>query len=266
MALFISPLGQIRGKSAGSVFSIWRGKNIMKRYSKPTDRGTLLKYQQFKDGIIPPEQFSFPQFNQRRLIINPLMHIGRFNPDFLDDIWKPEVKARHLNMSALNLFVQQNATQLYASIDKTLEYDPITNSPNLLLMEMSQGILEGTSSFSAEYNPGTGQIDFTWNPDHFRDGSDSDYVYAVVIAKPLLESYGRNGNWQPALTMYGPIMLANFYPSPPGLPKTRGNGSATWNMPPGLDADDLSAFLFFFKVVTTNGTNLRSPSLSTQVT
>jgi hypothetical protein len=252
MALFMSPLGQIRGKSAGSVFSIWRGKNIMKRYSKPTDRGTLLKYQQYKDGIIPPEQFSFPQFNLRRLVINPLMHIGRYNPDFIEDIWKPEVEARHLRMSGLNLFIQQNATQLYASIDKTKEYDPLSNTPDLRKMEISQGILEGTKSFSVTYSAGT--LWWTWNTEHWGNGKDTDDVYGIIIAKPLLESYGRSGNWEPALKMFGPEKIG-----------TRITGHATWNIEPDLIADDLTAFIFFFAIVT-DGKNIWSPSSSKQVT
>jgi hypothetical protein len=188
------------------------------------------------------------------------MHIGRYNPDFLNNVWKPEVKSRHLNMSGLNLFIQQNATQLYASIDKTKEYEPIENEPNLLLMEIANGTLEGTSSLSVEYNPTTGETSFDWNPKCYTNGQSTDTAYGVVIAKPLLESYGRNGNWQPALIMYGPTQFAG-QPTRGGL----GTGKGILTLPEGLDATNLSAFLFFFKVVT-NGTNIRSPSLSTQVT
>jgi hypothetical protein len=256
---FASTFGTIVGKVNGNVGRRWRGINIITKYTVPSDKGTLLKYQQMKDGIITPDKFSFPQFNLRRLIVNPIMHMGRHNTEFIDFVWNTEVKARHLQMGGLNLMAKENITQLYGSIDKNLEFDPVTNSPDITKMIMSTGILEGTSSLSATYNPTTGIAALTWDTDHYTNGADTDYAGFIIVKKPLLESYGRAGNWQPALAMY-----FQKYNPPPGLPYTRASGTGEIAIDTGLDPDDLTAFIFFFTVATDK--TLISISLSSVVT
>ena len=256
---FASPFGTIIGKVNGQIGKRWRGKNVITKYTIPTDRGPLLQYQQMKDGLIPPDRFSFPQFNLRRLVVNPLMHMGRHNPDFIAKIWKTEVEARHLNISGLNLFCKSNITQLYASFDKTLEFDPITNSPDITKLIIATGILEGTSELTATYDTATGNVVFTWNPEHYANGADTDYAFFVVVKKPLLESYGRWGNWQPALAMY-----YFAFPAPPALPTSRVEGTSTRTIDPGLDAANLTAFAFF--LTTAQDPRLISISASSVVT
>jgi hypothetical protein len=271
---FASPFGTIIGKVNGQVGSRWRGLNLIKKFTVPTDKGTILKYQQMKDGIIPPDRFSFPIFNLRRAVVNALMHMGRENPDFLTDIWKPEVKSRALNMSGLNLFCKENITQLYASLDKTLEFYsaeenqiPVevlpTNTIDITQMVVAEGILEGTSLLSATYDTATGYVELTWSPTCLKDGLATDIAAACVIQKPVFESIGRNGNWQPALKLwYFPTFPRS--PLPPGPAKTRTDGSGTLAIATGLDAANLTAFIFFFQQGSIK--TLVSISLSTVVT
>lgn len=255
---FASPFGTIVGKVNGQVACRWRGRNVIKKLTIPTDRGNLLKYQQMKEGLIPPEAFSFPQFNLRRVIMNPLMFMGRHNPTFLHAVWKNEVDARKLDMGALNLFCKSNVTTLYASMDKALEFDPITNSPDLAQLKMAEGILEDTKTFTATYDTATGEMVFTWNADHFTNGLDTDYAMFAVVKKPILEEYGIDKNWEPALAMY---YLG--FPTPPALPSSRVDGTDTRDIDPGLAAADLTAFIFFFTAIT--APRYISKSLSVQV-
>lgn len=241
---FASPFGTIIGKVNGQVGCRWRGQNVIKKYTVPADKGTLLKYQQYKDGIIPPSSFSFPQFNLRRLVINPLMHISRDAPTFISDVWKLEANSRKLMMSGQNLIMQANISQLYASFDPTIEFDPVTNTPDLTKLVMSQGILEGATGFGATYDTGTGIVTFEWDPAHYQSGKDDDFVSFVILAKPILESIGRAGNWKPALKIY---YFKNGDP-PPAVAPVRADGTGQVTIDTGLDPNDLFGFIFFFQV------------------
>jgi hypothetical protein len=263
---FASPFGTIIGKVNGQVGSRWRGLNILKKYTIPADRGTLLTYQQYKAGSIPPDRFSFPQFNLRRVIVNPLMFMSRNNPEFIQTVWKSEVKKRDLNMSGNNLLTKANIATLYASMDRDAEFDPITNTPDLTKLVMSMGTLEPTKAITAKYATGTGIVTLTWNTDHFMNGADTDAVSCVIVKKPILEEYGEFGNWRPALSMYYIPIVATAYPTPPGSPKSRKDGGGTVTIDSGLTATDLTAFIFFFQSRLDLTHDEQSGSVSVQVT
>jgi hypothetical protein len=257
-----SPFGEIRGKVNGQVGTEWKGIRIVKKWTKPSDKGNILQYQKMKDGIITPDKFSYPSFNLRRCIIGPLMNAGRQNFEgFLDLIWGAEARARHLRMSGLNLFIKENATALYASMDKTIEYNPPTNDVDFKVLLMSQGILEGTTDFSCNYNSGLGQLNLTWQNGHWGNGSDTDTVQVIVLAKPLLQSFGRMGSWMPALKLFGPLTPTTGFPP---VACTRAVSSGKCMIQPGLTAANLTAFLFFFAVMDYK--TVFSKTLSLQVT
>jgi len=252
MALYSgSPMGEIRGKLNGTVALKWKRKLVIRKYAVPSDRGTLLKYQQFKDGE-PGVIFSLPQFNLRRCILNPLLKCSRDHlEDWIFPIWKLAAQRRHLQMSGLNLLLKDNITTLYASMDKTIEYDPATNKPDLTKLQMSTGELEGTNSLTCTYDTATGLLDFVWDQNCYANGQASDIAKAIILAKPLLDTIGRDGNWEPALMMYGPTGLTNQV--------TRGGfgtGHGHMTIPAGYDAADLTAFIFFFAI--TNHGNIYS--------
>jgi hypothetical protein len=270
MKYYAAPFGVGRGKLNGTIFRVWRGIPIASRFTIPLDKGTLLKYQQMKDGIITPDKFSFPQFNQRRAIMNMLMKTGRDHmDDWIHPVWTPEAKARHLLMSGLNLMVKSNLTALLASMDKATEfYSPAenqipvealpTNTIDLKQMQVATGELEGTQSFTCTYATGTGIVLFTWNATIFGNGLDTDSVWAIILAKPVFNSIGRNGAWQPALQAY-PLRVAHEMTD-----ATRVDAHGGGAIPAGLTPADLTAFIFFSQV-TFSKTN-HSDSKSAVVT
>jgi len=258
-----SPLGEIHGKVNGIVAVKWKRTLVARKYAVPADRGSLLKYQQFKDGI-PGVVFSFLQFNLRRVAINPLLKLARdHKEDWIYPIWTEAAKKRHLQMSGMNLLLKTNITNLYASFDKALEYDPITNSPDLTKLQLSIGDLEGTQSLTCTYKTDTGITDFSWNGQIFSNGNISDDVYGIILAKPLLQSIGREGNWEPQLTMYGPHRLTT--PGVPPHPSTRQDGTGYTVIPADLDVADLTAALFFCQLAP-NGKNEYSSTRASNVT
>jgi len=256
---YASPFGTIIGKVNGNIGRRWKGLNIITKFTIPSDKGTLLKYQQMKAGTITPDKFSYPQFNLRRVIVNPLMFIARASPTWLESIWGAEVKSRHLRMSGINLLEKANVSNLYGSMDKTLEFDPITNTPDLTKLVVAIGELEGTQSLTCSYNPTTGVVSFVWNKNCYTNGKATDIAYGMVIAKPILNSFGEAGNWEPALRVFGPTQLTG-QPTRGGL----GTGTGLLSIPQYLYSPDLIGFVFFFTVVEER--NLYSVSISAQST
>lgn len=254
---FGSPWGAIRGKVNGLVGMAWKGILTTRALVYPTQRGTLQNYRDMKGGIIPPEQFSFPQFNLRRCITQILIKICSDNmTGWIYPVWSPLTVSKGLKMSGMNLFVKRNDANLFASMDRTLEYDPVTNTPDLKVLQMSEGELEPTQEITtAEYNTATGILNLAWDITCYGNGLPTDKTYCIIAKKPLLDSYGEFGNWQAALTLFniGEIGVRGepFMPIPITLP-------------PGLDAADLTVYLFFFAVIENK--NTWSPSLSIQVT
>jgi len=254
MKYYAAPFGIGRGKLNGTVFAVWRGIPIAKKFTIPLDKGTILKYQQMKDGIITPDKFSFPQFNQRRAVMNVLMKTGRDHmDDWIHPVWTPEAKDRRLSMSGLNLMTKSNITALLASLDKTTEfYSPEenqipvetlpTNTIDLTKMQVATGELEGTGAFTCTYATGTGILAFTWDATIFGNGKDTDTAHAIIIAKPIFNSIGRNGAWQPAMQMW----TMDIYHHPADA--TRVDGDGTGEIPIGLDPTLLTAFIFFSQV------------------
>jgi hypothetical protein len=238
---YASPFGSIRGKVNGSVGVGWKGKNVLRKYAIPTDRGSLLKYQQYKGGIIPPDLFSFPQFNLRRVCNNPLFKIAHDHfQDFIVPIWKEMAREKRLLMSGTNLFMRTNTTTIYASFDKTIEYDASTNKPDLTKLILVDGELETTQSMTATYDPSSGFMNFTWNTHHYTNGKDTDTVYAIILKEPVVIDVGATGHWQPSLVMFGPTQLRHDLAA-----ATRADGAGLMTITPGLTASNLIAYLFF---------------------
>jgi len=257
---YASPFGIISGQVGDEIGSGWKGIRYIKKYTIPTDKGSLIKYQQMKAGTITPDKFSFPQFNLRRVIMNPLMYAGRQNPIiWIEQIWGEECKSRHLRMSGLNLLVKANVSNLYGSMNKNIEFDPITNTPDLTKLVVAIGELEGTQSLTCSYNPTTGVVSFVWNKNCYTNGKATDIAYGMVIAKPILNSFGEAGNWEPALRVFGPTQLTG-QPTRGGL----GTGTGLLSIPQYLYSPDLIGFVFFFTVVEER--NLYSVSISAQST
>lgn len=238
-----SPWGQIRGKVFDHVGGVWKGINWLRVRILPTQRGTLDLYRKLKDGLITPDQFSYPQMNIRRAVLQVLGYIARMNLSlWIYPVWEALCTKRGWTMTGANAFVRRNAATLLNTMDRDIEYDPTTNAPDLATILVSDGDLEAPAGItSATYNTATGAVVVIWDASTYTNGADDDVCNLVIVKKPILESVGRDGTWYPSLFMY-PIMAA---PPPPGVAATRVDGTVTVTLPTGLSADDLTAYLFF---------------------
>lgn len=258
-----SPWGFVRGKMGDYVGGVWKGVVWVRVRILPTQRGTVDLYRDLKDGIIPPERFSFSQMNIRRAITQVLGYIGRRNISaWIYPIWEALVTKRGWTMTGINAFVKRNAALLLTTMDRTAELildsaDPDYNEPDLSKMLVSDGDLEGPAALlTAAYDATTGDLEITWDPTVYTNGHDTDKAYVMVAKKPLLESVGRDGTWYPSLFMYGP------YVAEP-MAVLRESGTITYTLPADLDYEDLTAFLFFRDTEDIIGF---SPSLGLQAT
>lgn len=255
-----SPWGYIRGKLDDAVGGAWKGINWVRVRIEPTQRGTLDKYRLFKDGLLDPSQFSYPQFNIRRCVLQVLGYVARFNlTSWIRPVWEELVTKRGWTMTGTNAFVRRNAATFFSSMLRTAEYVVGLNEPDLEDLLVSDGDLEGTTAGGATYVPGTGVLTVTWTASVFTNGAADDQAQVIVLKKPLLESVGRDGTWYPALFAYP------FIPAPPSpaFPAERSAGTVDVTLPTGLAAADLVAYVFFRDAAGTIG---YSPSLARQVT
>jgi len=253
-----SPWGTLRGKLNGAVGGGWKGINWARVLIYPTQHGTIAMYKDYKNGIIPPEDFSFPQFNLRRLSTGPLGNLAKNNmSNLINPIWAQYTRRKEFLMSGLNAYIKYSSADLLNSMpDKTAEFDPDTNSPDLRVIQMSRGELEETIEFSeCLYAPLTGAIYPTWDMNIYKNGKSVDLAYIAILSKPIVESYGVDGTWEPALYLYGPAQKCT---------RADGDGGAIGGiLPTGLDPEDLTAFTFFRDVDNIIG---YSKSASVQVT
>lgn len=241
MAKYIgSPWGQILGKLNGSVGGKWKGINWVRVLVHPAQQGSLEKYRMYKDGLIGIPPFSFPQMNIRRASLQVLGYVARTNlSNFINIIWYDYVQKHALVMTPSNAFVQKSAALLYYSMPNIdQEFVVGANEPDLKVIKMSDGDLEGTPILTAVYVPGTGVLTVTWDKTCYTNGLPTDLTWIVVAKKPILESVGRNGTWMPKLFMYGPY-------NPPALGTTRAAEVAVYPLPIGLTIADLTVYLFF---------------------
>ena len=244
MKLRKNPLGEYVGKIGNTVGGKWKSVYWVRTLVYPTQRGTLELYYLLKQGLISPEKFSFKQMNIRRLSLSPLGWVAENNlASLIYPVWERLARRKHLSKSGVNLFVKANARTLFTSmphIDQ--EFDPTTNSPDIKKILMSDGILEPINTIvGGHYDTANGKVSVQWNSTCFTNGQPDDYAYIVVLKRPILEGYGPDGNWKPALFMYGEAKL----PEPPATPRERQNGDMDITIPIGLQATDLVAFLFF---------------------
>lgn len=238
-----SPWGQIRGKVFDHVGGVWKGINWLRVRVEPLQRGTLDLYRKLKDGLITPEEFSFPQMNVRRAVLQVLGYIARMNLSlWIYPVWEALCTKRGWVMTGTNAFIKRNAATLLNTMDRDLEFDPTDNAPDLTKILVSDGDLEAPAELlTATYDTATGNAVITWDPSIYTNGADEDMCQIVVAKKPILESVGRDGTWYPKLYLY-PILPA---PALPEVTATRVDGTVTVALPSGLDPTDLTAFLFF---------------------
>lgn len=251
-----SPWGTTRGKIDDVVGGVWKGITWNRVRVLPTQRGTLDLYRQLKDGLIPPERFSYPQMNIRRAVTQVLGYMARFNlSNWIYPIWEELCNKRGWIMTGSNAFVKRNASRLFNSMpEKGEEFDPATNSPDLSEMIIADGDLEGPAELlTATYDAVTGDTALTWDPSTYTNGDATDIAHVIVVKKPLMESVGRDGTWYPALYLY---YIA------PALAAARSDTAVTIVLPAGLDPADLTAYLFFRDAEGTIG---YSVSLAMQV-
>lgn len=257
-----SPWGFIRGKIGDTVGGAWKGIDWARVRVLPTQRGTLDKYRQLKDGVIQPEVFSYPQMNIRRVILQVLGHIGRVNlSNLMYPVWEALVTKRGWTMTGINAFVKRSAATFFSTLtDKELEYDNDTNLPDPTTILMSDGDLEPAAGLlDATYDDATGAVVVTWDATTFTNGAESDYAFVVVLKlnpdSGLLESIGRDGTWYPGTFLYGTAVPT----PPPGVQALRVDATMTLEIPIGLDPNNLYAYLFFRDAAAGIG---HSPSIS----
>lgn len=256
-----SPWGYIRGKLDDAVGGAWRGINWVRVRILPTQKGTLSKYRQYKDGELDLSQFSFPQFNIRRCVLQVLGYVARFNiTSWIRPVWEELVTKRGWTMTGTNAFVKRNAATFFNGMLRTAEYVVGSNEPDLLDLIVSDGDLEAPAGLTtAVYTTATGALVITWDAGIFTNGADDDEAQVIVMKRPLLESVGRDGTWYPALFAY-PFLPA---PPAPAAPAERTDATVTLALPIGLAATDLVCYLFFRDAEGLIG---YSPSLSLQIT
>lgn len=229
-----SPWGKIRGKLNGAVGGVWKGIDWGRVLVFPTQRGTLEKYQAYKAGKI--HIFSFPQMNIR-IVVKALGFLSRKFYSGLNPIWL-DYLARHpgMRLSAMNAFVKTNIASFFASMpSRGLEYIAATNAPLLTALKVSKGDLEPIENIAtAIYTTGTGALVVTYGDGIYENGLATDKIWWAVAKKPILDSVGIAGTWEPSLYLYG-MAQSNV---------TRTTKEVTIALPKGLTATDLTVYIF----------------------
>lgn len=263
-----SPWGHIRGKVDDAVGGVWKGIEWVRVRVFPTQPGTITRYRLWKDD--PTTPFSFKQFNIRRLVTQVLGYIARFGSNltvWIRPVWEALCDKRGWTMTGANAFIRRNAAILFASMENpAAEYKPTMpaiNAPDLTKMLVSDGDLEPAAVLeTAVYNPETGALGLHWSSATFTNGSPDDIVNVIVAKKPLLEMEDEPDmtlwNWAPKLFIY-PFLPA---PPAPAVPATRADEGVEVMLPTGLDAANLTAYLFFRDAEGHIG---YSPSVGSQV-
>ena len=226
MAKYIgSPWGEIRGKLDDAVGGVWKGIKWVRVRVLPTQLGTLEKYYLLKADPpgISPEQFSFPQFNIRRLVFQLLGTLGRMNKgNMILPVWERLAKMRNYALTGINLFVKTSAGLLWHSIpDPSIEYDITTNKPDLDLMKVSDGDLEGTTTITdVRYATATGILTVTFDSTIYKNGKDDDDVYVMAYREPIVDA-----TWRANGYLYGNAITSLA---------TRTAGTASITLPLGI--------------------------------
>lgn len=256
-----SPFGFVIGKWADCVGGVWKGIYWVRARVNPTQKGTLAKYKLLKQGLIPSSQFSYPQMNIRRVVFQVLGFIGKNSlTNLILPVWEALVTKRGLALTGINMMIKRSAARLFASMtDINAEFDEATNTIDLTEFLVSDGELEAAPSItSAGYNPATGVLQVIFDTSTFTNGQATDFAFLMVLKRPLLESIGVTGTWYPEAFMYGSAVPV----PPPGVQALRSDGTFNMNLPIGLTAADLTAYLFFRDALNEIG---HSESLGAQV-
>jgi len=242
-----NPLGDPMGKFGNVVGSKWKnGFYYIKSRVFPAQRGTIAGVKKLLAHT--SRIFSYKQMNNRN-VMRMLGYIGRMNLETWIDVVFGDYITRHgiTSLSGLNLMVKNNQSRLFNSMPNTDQiWNDATNAPDLTDLLASKGDLEPETEgiTSATYNAGTGDLVIVFPGDHYTNGLDTDESYAMVAKKPILESVGATGTWEPKLFVYPPSR---------GNTKTRVDGTMTLTLPKGLTPADLTAYLFFKDAAGTIG-------------
>jgi hypothetical protein len=153
-------------------------------------------------------------------------------------VWERLCTKNKLKMTGLDLFTKKNVPTLWASMPhQNKEYDAITNTPDMVKMIVSDGILEPTQKvLVCNYNPTTGVLHIEWDTKCIENGKPDDCAYVMAYKNPVVDS-----EWAPNGVLYGRATL----PEPPATPRTRGDGSMEIALPKGLVATDIIGYVFF---------------------
>ena len=241
-----SPWGKIRGKLNGSVGGAWKGIDWVRVLVIPTTRGSIEKYRAFKAGTIGSFAFSYKQFNIRHAVVNVLGFLTRKFYSSLVIVWHDYLlKHPGLKLSEMNAFTKENIARFFASMpNKNGEYVAATNAPLLTSLKVSKGDLEPVQTIlTAVYTTGTGALVFTWATGIFENGLATDKIFWAVAKKPILESDGVAGTFNPSLYLYGMADAGS----------TRTTGTDTVTLPTGLTATDLTLYVFLQDLAGTIG-------------
>lgn len=237
-----SPWGIISGKLGDHVGGKWKGIHWVRWLIFPTQRGTLELYRMLKAGTLTPERFSYRQFNIRRVVLQILGYLARSNmSNLIYPVWEALCAKRNWTQTGSNAFVRRNAATLFNTMtDRNAEFDVSTNTIDLAQMIISDGDLEGTTGIipSPTYDPVTGVVTVSWDTNKYTNGQDDDIALIMAVKKPLHDSVGEFGTWRPAIYAYGSAI-----PTPMVIPRSAGTG--TLDIPVGLNAADITVYVFF---------------------
>jgi len=161
--------------------------------------------------------------------------IGRTNrANLIAPVWDRLVAKRKDVMTGINKFIQTSALMVWDSLPhKDEEFDPDTNAPDMSKMLISDGDLEGINGFtSVVYDNATGNCTFTWDDRVYKNGKDTDKVYAFIYLKPVV-----NSQWRPNGYLYGTAAIVPLV--------TRATKSVIMTIPDGLgEGTNMYGFLF----------------------
>jgi len=227
-----SPWGDVSGKVGDWVGGDWKGIRWARKLVIPANPGSISRHQECVSNPEMCHLFACKQMNIRFPVLGMLGYIASRNDEkMIRPVFDRMCEREMLQMTGHNLFVRVSAKRLYDSLPTPDTVYNMDNLPDYSKMFVSVGRLEPVSAIlKMEYTTATGNLRVEWSGDVFADGKPGDRLHVMVYRKTQVEDL-----------YYRPFGFL-YTPAPGG---TRGEGSTDKTLPTGLDAADLTGFVFF---------------------